>query len=198
MTEKNIELMNSGLAEAMPIEVILMDELKLGQYDLIVLENSNFHKNLPSTTNSTILIIRKENAETTIMNSIFLGHQKLEIVKGRTSAEIRELPLQYGYALIPYVPSAKRDNNYVLLVPNSATDVELCEETNPELAQRPWVRNLLQRLKNESLADTAILYAINSTAGLQIVSNLPASKIYAINHASGTAHVLPIRTFSEF
>lgn len=179
MTEKNIELMNSGRAEAMPIEVALLDELKLGQYELIVLENSNFHKNLPSTTNSTILIIRKESAETTIMNSIFLAHQKLEIIKGKTSTEIRELPAQYGYALVPYIPSAKRDNNYVLLVPDTTRDVELCEEANEELAQRPWVRSLVQRLKNESFSDTTLLYAISSEAGLQIVATLPASKIYA-------------------
>ena len=61
MTEKNIELMNTGLPSAMPIDVVVMNDLKLGQYDLIVMENSNFHKQIPSKTNSTIIIIRKEN-----------------------------------------------------------------------------------------------------------------------------------------
>ena len=61
MTEKNIELMNIGLPEAMPIDVVIMNDLKLGLYDLIVMENSNFHKQIPSTTNATIIIIRREN-----------------------------------------------------------------------------------------------------------------------------------------
>ena len=61
MTEKNIELMNTGLPSAMPIDVVVMNDLKLGQYDLIVMENSNFHKQISSTTNATIIIIRKEN-----------------------------------------------------------------------------------------------------------------------------------------
>ena len=53
--------MNTGLPSAMPIDVVIMNDLKLGQYDLIVMENSNFHKLIPSTTNATIIIIRKEN-----------------------------------------------------------------------------------------------------------------------------------------
>jgi hypothetical protein len=39
------------------------------------------------------------------MDSIFLGHAKFEIIKGKTSAEVRNFPLLYGYAIVPYVPS---------------------------------------------------------------------------------------------
>jgi hypothetical protein len=53
--------MNIGLPEAMPIDVVIINDLKLGLYDLIVMENSNFHKQIPSTTNATIIIIRREN-----------------------------------------------------------------------------------------------------------------------------------------
>jgi hypothetical protein len=50
--------------------------------------------------------------------------------------------------------------------------VEICEETNEELLKKPWVRNLVQRVKNESFGNTSVLYAIDSKAGLEILSYL--------------------------
>jgi hypothetical protein len=94
MTTKNIELMNSGLPQPMPITVLPLDGLQDGQFDLIILENSNYHRQLSQTTAARIIIIRRESAETTIKDSVFPAHSKFEILKGRTSADIRALPPQ--------------------------------------------------------------------------------------------------------
>lgn len=64
------------------------------------------------------------------------------------------------------------DNNYVLLLPD-ASPLELCEEPVAEFLDKPWLRNLVQRIKNQTLPDTAILYAISSPSALEALSALP-------------------------
>ncbi len=107
----------------MPIKLLEKAQYKGGEYDLIVIENNSFHKQIDQLVSSKIIMIRREGIETTIMNSVFLGHTKYEILRGKTNEDIRTFPILYGYQIIPYIAPKDADINIILLLPNTKPDL---------------------------------------------------------------------------
>lgn len=53
--------------------------------------------------------------------------------------------------------------------------MELCEEPVAEFLEKPWLRNLVQRIKNQTMPETAILYTISSPSAKEALSALSLS-----------------------
>lgn len=127
-------------------------------YDLIVIENNNFHQQIRNFNQTNIVVIRKETTYNTIIATFFSGHGQYEIIKGISNAEIRETGKWEGYAIVPYVLTDTIEMNVILLLAQNYPEVGLCPEQIKDL--REGDRNMVEYLRNKTYNHASIYYEL--------------------------------------
>jgi hypothetical protein len=147
------------------------------EFDLVIVENNPYHLQIPNCSASVVLI-RKEGAGNSVVNTYFPTHTASEIVKGKSTADIRAEGKRTGYAIIPYVLAEKSENNYILLESSlTAKNTQMCPEKEEAVKGKEELRSLLEYVRNRT-ADCSLYFDISQSELIPLLFNTGMQKIY--------------------
>ena len=106
------------------------------------------------------MLVRHEGSSTSIVGKYFAEYTHYEIVRGTTNADLRNEHRRYGYGVVPYVASAQSDDNCILLQREGVSPPALCPETVENFKSEPYLRSIVEFLRNKTLAQDTIYYEL--------------------------------------
>lgn len=178
LTDRNLQAMRKEHgSDRFPLSFTARSAKNCSEFDLVIVENNPYHLQIPNCTASVVLI-RREGASNSVVDTYFPSHTANEIVKGRSTADIRAEGKRTGYAIIPYVLAEKSENNYILLEsPTTAKNTQMCPEKEEAVKGKEELRSLLEYVRNRT-ADCSLYFDVPQNELIPLLFKAGMQKVY--------------------